>query len=108
MSIELHPSSMEVDPTVAPVALGRDRSAPVEEERDFTCILCQAEETLEAEGEALVMAAFVQNSTVLSRRRPLAPSPSVSGEEAAYLVPPEDASQSSEESFPLLRYEYRC
>ena len=99
---------MEVDPTVAPVALGKDRSAPIEEERDFTCILCQAEETLEAEGEALVMAAFVQNSTVLSRRRPLAPSPSVSGEEAAYLVPPmEDASQSSEESFPLLRYEYR-
>ena len=52
--------SMDMDPSVVPVALGKGRSAPIEEERSFTCILCQAEETLEAEGEALVMAAFVQ------------------------------------------------
>ena len=45
---------------MAPVALGKGRSAPIEEERSFTCILCQAEEELQAEGEALVMAAFVQ------------------------------------------------
>ena len=93
--------SMETDPWAVPVALGKKRSAPVEEERAHTCILCQAEETLEAGGEALVMAAFVQNSTVLSRRRPLAPAPSTSGEDASSLLP-EDISPTSE-AFPLLR-----
>jgi E3 ubiquitin-protein ligase UBR2 len=62
---------MEMDMSF-PVALGAKRSAPLNEDRTHTCILCQADEELEAEGNALVMAAYVQTSTVLSRRRPKA------------------------------------
>merc|ERR1712018_561140 len=35
----------------------------------FTCILCQEEDKLQPEGKSLVMASFVQKSTVLSNKR---------------------------------------
>ncbi len=52
-----------------PSALGPDRSAPTLADATFTCILCQEEESLCADGPSLVMAAFIQRSTVLSKRR---------------------------------------
>ena len=54
------------------VALGPKKSTPKavdSKELVFTCIVCQEEEELVAEGPALVMAAFVQRSIVLSRSR---------------------------------------
>ncbi len=51
------------------VTLGPNKSSSVTTDSTFTCILCQEEETLSAEGQALVMAAFVQRSKVLNRRR---------------------------------------
>ncbi len=50
--------------------LGPDRASPVStDEKYHTCILCQEEEELKPEGQALVTAAFMQKSTVLSNRR---------------------------------------
>jgi E3 ubiquitin-protein ligase UBR2 len=51
------------------VCLGTTKSPPVTNPSSFTCILCQEDETLYAEGPSLVIAAFVQKSTVLSRQR---------------------------------------
>ena len=51
------------------VALGPQRTAPCVTETTFTCILCQEEDKLQPEGKALVMASFVQKSTVLSNKR---------------------------------------
>ena len=49
---------------------GPNRSNPTTiEDNDFTCILCQEEEELKVEGKALVTAAFLQKSTVLSNHR---------------------------------------
>ena len=53
--------------------LGPDRAIPVTNEEKFhTCILCQDEEELKPAGNCLVTAAYIQKSTVLSNRRPLA------------------------------------
>ena len=38
-----------------------------------TCILCQEEEEVRADGRAMVLAAFVQRSTVLSKDRSRSP-----------------------------------
>ena len=56
-----------------PVCLGPNRSQATATETDFTCILCQDEEQLSADCNTLVICAFVQKSTVLSkvRGRPL-------------------------------------
>jgi len=63
----------------AVVALGPNRSSAAATPDDvFTCILCQEDQKLEPTGDALVMAAFVQRSTVLCRRKP---SPEMTGEE---------------------------
>ena len=51
------------------LALGPKRTSPNVTETNFTCILCQEEDKLEPEGKALVMASFVQKSTVLSNKR---------------------------------------
>ena len=52
------------------VISGPNRSNPTTiEDNDFTCILCQEEEELKVEGKALVTAAFIQKSTVLSNHR---------------------------------------
>ena len=63
-------SSLMIDAgEVSTVALGPKRAAPVLTEVTFTCILCQEEDQLQPEGKSLVMASFVQKSTVLSNRR---------------------------------------
>ena len=66
----LQESIVEEVPTIQNIqCLGPDRAAPVQDQENFhTCILCQEEEELKAEGKALVTAAFLQKSTVLSNR----------------------------------------
>ena len=52
-----------------PVCLGPNRSQAAITETNFVCILCQEEEHLTADCNTLVMAAYVQKSTVLSKVR---------------------------------------
>ena len=62
--------SSETEQNKVHQCLGPNRSNPVfSTENEFTCILCQEEEELKIEGKALVTAAFLQKSTVLSNRR---------------------------------------
>ena len=56
-----------------PVCLGSNRSQATPTETSYTCILCQEEEELKADCNTLVMASYVQKSTVLSRNREEAP-----------------------------------
>jgi hypothetical protein len=58
----------------SPVCLGPARSAPAPLATHYTCILCQEEEQLSCGANTLVMASYVQRSTVLARRRPAAAS----------------------------------
>ncbi|KAL1114922.1 hypothetical protein AAG570_007745 [Ranatra chinensis] len=53
----------------SPVALGTHQSKCVITERKYTCILCQEDQTVTPNGPAMVLAAFVQKSTVLCRSR---------------------------------------
>ncbi|XP_034721678.1 E3 ubiquitin-protein ligase UBR2-like [Etheostoma cragini] len=55
------------------VCVGPSRVAGAERRQLVTCILCQEEQEVRGQGRAMVLAAFVQRSTVLSknRRRPL-------------------------------------
>ncbi|KAJ8014253.1 hypothetical protein DPEC_G00038350 [Dallia pectoralis] len=55
------------------VSVGPRRSRPGEQKQVVTCILCQEEQEIRADGKAMVLAAFVQRSTVMSknRKRPL-------------------------------------
>lgn len=55
------------------VCLGPNRSQPYPTETRFTCILCQEEEQLASDNNTLVMASYVQKSTVLSRNRGASP-----------------------------------
>merc|ERR1719318_1076690 len=57
------------------VCLGPHRSLPSPTQTSFTCILCQEEEQLAADNNTLVMASYVQKSTVLSRDRVTTPPP---------------------------------
>ncbi|XP_066999318.2 E3 ubiquitin-protein ligase UBR2 isoform X2 [Anabrus simplex] len=70
-STELRGSSMDLSetPETCTVALGPNQTARVSLERTYTCILCQEDQTVSAEGPALVLAAFVQQSTVLLQKR---------------------------------------
>ncbi|XP_014250464.1 E3 ubiquitin-protein ligase UBR2 [Cimex lectularius] len=52
-----------------PIALGPNQSPKVSEGRKFTCILCQEDQEISRNGPAMVLAAFVQKSTVLCRNR---------------------------------------
>ena len=52
-----------------PVCLGPRQSARPAAPAEYTCILCQASEQVSSTRPAMVMAAFVQLSTVLSRDR---------------------------------------
>ena len=52
-----------------PVCLGPRQSARPAAPAEYTCILCQASEQVSSTRPAMVMAAFVQLSTVLSRER---------------------------------------
>ncbi|XP_059082624.1 E3 ubiquitin-protein ligase UBR2-like isoform X2 [Tigriopus californicus] len=51
-----------------PICLGPKKSNSTPDETLFTCILCQEEQALTSDGPALVMASFIQLSTVLSKK----------------------------------------
>ncbi|KAJ8248270.1 hypothetical protein GJAV_G00240210 [Gymnothorax javanicus] len=59
-------------PDAALVCLGPRRTRVSEKRQMVTCILCQEEQEVRADGRAMVLAAFVQRSTVMAknRRRP--------------------------------------
>ncbi|XP_054000464.1 E3 ubiquitin-protein ligase UBR2 [Hylaeus anthracinus] len=52
-----------------PVAVGAGQTTKISEEKAYTCILCQENQTVTAAGPAMVLAAFVQQSTVLCQNR---------------------------------------
>lgn len=56
------------------VALGIKQTPPLSPEKTYVCILCQEEERLTKTGPTLVLAAFVQQSTVLCQQRQLSDS----------------------------------
>ena len=50
------------------ICLGPNRSQPGPTDSSYTCILCQEDEELDTDSRTLVMASFIQRSTVLSRQ----------------------------------------
>ncbi|KAJ9589000.1 hypothetical protein L9F63_017695 [Diploptera punctata] len=68
---ELGGSMMDLSEVLetSPIALGPNQTSKVNPERKYTCILCQEVQIVSADGPALVLAAFVQQSTVLSQCR---------------------------------------
>ncbi|XP_044730986.1 E3 ubiquitin-protein ligase UBR2 isoform X2 [Chrysoperla carnea] len=52
-----------------PICLGKNQTTKMNVERTYTCILCQEEQAVTADGTALVLAGFVQQSTVLCQQR---------------------------------------
>ncbi|XP_076142498.1 E3 ubiquitin-protein ligase UBR2 isoform X1 [Alosa pseudoharengus] len=65
-------TSVEHSPTSADAALvcvGPRRTRVCERKQVVTCILCQEEQEIRPEGRAMVLAAFVQRSTVMSKNR---------------------------------------
>uniref|UniRef100_UPI003AACA498 E3 ubiquitin-protein ligase UBR2-like n=1 Tax=Centroberyx gerrardi TaxID=166262 RepID=UPI003AACA498 len=68
---EHSPPSSEV--CVSEVCVGPRRSGGGERRQLVTCILCQEEQEVRGHGRAMVLAAFVQRSTVLSKNRSRAP-----------------------------------
>lgn len=48
-----------------PIAVGIDQTSRLCEQNIYTCILCQEDQTVTETGSAMVLAAFVQQSTVL-------------------------------------------
>uniref|UniRef100_A0A8C7F267 E3 ubiquitin-protein ligase n=1 Tax=Oncorhynchus kisutch TaxID=8019 RepID=A0A8C7F267_ONCKI len=64
-SLEHSPAS----PDAALACVGPRRSRPREKRQVVTCILCQEEQEIRADGKAMVLAAFVQRSTVMSKNR---------------------------------------
>lgn len=52
-----------------PIALGPNQTSRVATEETYTCILCQEEETVTPDGPTLVLAAFVQQATVLCQNK---------------------------------------
>uniref|UniRef100_A0A8C8IB47 E3 ubiquitin-protein ligase n=1 Tax=Oncorhynchus tshawytscha TaxID=74940 RepID=A0A8C8IB47_ONCTS len=65
-------TSLEHSPASSDAALacvGPRRSRPREKRQVVTCILCQEEQEIRADGKAMVLAAFVQRSTVMSKNR---------------------------------------
>ncbi|XP_050506172.1 E3 ubiquitin-protein ligase UBR2 [Diabrotica virgifera virgifera] len=52
-----------------PIALGPRQSPRYSEEKTYTCILCQEEEKITASGNTMVLAAFVQQATVLCEHK---------------------------------------
>ncbi|XP_039295359.1 E3 ubiquitin-protein ligase UBR2 [Nilaparvata lugens] len=61
--------AVALDAERSPVALGPHQTPRVNTERTYTCILCQEDQAVILDGPALVLAAFVQKSTVLSHKR---------------------------------------
>ncbi|CAH1114121.1 unnamed protein product [Psylliodes chrysocephalus] len=52
-----------------PIALGPRQSPRFAEEKTYTCILCQEEEKITTDGPTMVLAAFVQQATVLCKHK---------------------------------------
>jgi E3 ubiquitin-protein ligase UBR2 len=75
--------------SVVQICLGPNRSQPGPVDSSYTCILCQEDEELETDSRTLVMASFIQKSTVLSR------------------VPRGSAASSSSGEFPFLAADLR-
>ncbi|KAM7409154.1 hypothetical protein PAMA_002723 [Pampus argenteus] len=65
---EHSPPSLELS-SVAQVCVGPRRLGGTERRQLVTCILCQEEQEVKGHGKAMVLAAFVQRSTVLSKNR---------------------------------------
>ena len=63
-------SAMEVMNSEEPVALGEKQTPGVISNQVHTCILCQEDETVSMMGSVLVLAAYVQRSSVLNQCRP--------------------------------------
>jgi len=70
-SEEMTGSNMDLTEIIdeSPVCLGPNQSPRVCPKKTYTCILCQEDQAVTADGPALVYAAFVQKSTVLCRTR---------------------------------------
>ncbi|XP_054260913.1 E3 ubiquitin-protein ligase UBR2 isoform X2 [Macrosteles quadrilineatus] len=68
---EITGSTMDLTESVdeIPICLGPNQTSRFCQKKTYTCILCQEDQAVTAEGPALVYAAFVQKSTVLSRSR---------------------------------------
>ncbi|XP_066553161.1 E3 ubiquitin-protein ligase UBR2 isoform X2 [Amia ocellicauda] len=64
-ALEHSPSS----PDAALLSVGPRRTRVSEKRQVVTCILCQEEQDIRADGRAMVLAAFVQRSTVMSKNR---------------------------------------
>ncbi|XP_069394248.1 E3 ubiquitin-protein ligase UBR2 isoform X2 [Paralichthys olivaceus] len=61
---------------VSQVCVGPRRAGGAEQRQLVTCILCQEEQEVRGHGRAMVLAAFIQRSTVLSKnRRRILPDP---------------------------------
>lgn len=63
------PMDLSENMETAPVALGPNQTSKPIIEQQYTCILCQEDQTVSADGPALLLAAFVQQSTVLCQHR---------------------------------------
>ncbi|XP_078505840.1 E3 ubiquitin-protein ligase UBR2 isoform X1 [Lissotriton helveticus] len=66
-SLELDHSPTVPDTTF--IALGPQQTKVTEQRQLATCILCQEEQEYNADNKAMVLAAFVQRSTVMSKNR---------------------------------------
>lgn len=51
------------------IALGPEQTKVTEQRQVVTCILCQEEQEVKVDNRAMVLAAFIQRSTVLSKNR---------------------------------------
>ncbi|XP_028324302.1 E3 ubiquitin-protein ligase UBR2 [Gouania willdenowi] len=65
---DLSASSLELT-CASQVCVGPCRVGGTERRQPVTCILCQEEQEVKGQGRAMVLAAFVQRSTVLSKNR---------------------------------------
>uniref|UniRef100_A0A3Q1DBZ8 E3 ubiquitin-protein ligase n=1 Tax=Amphiprion ocellaris TaxID=80972 RepID=A0A3Q1DBZ8_AMPOC len=66
---ELEASTSSALTCVSQVCVGPRRVGGAERRQLVTCILCQEEQEVKGHGRAMVLAAFVQRSTVLSKNR---------------------------------------
>uniref|UniRef100_A0A8C8IGG3 E3 ubiquitin-protein ligase n=1 Tax=Oncorhynchus tshawytscha TaxID=74940 RepID=A0A8C8IGG3_ONCTS len=69
LDIVSHRSCSPASSDAALACVGPRRSRPREKRQVVTCILCQEEQEIRADGKAMVLAAFVQRSTVMSKNR---------------------------------------
>ncbi|XP_008292060.1 E3 ubiquitin-protein ligase UBR2 isoform X2 [Stegastes partitus] len=67
-AVEHSPPSLELT-CVSQVCVGPRRLGGAERRQLVTCILCQEEQEVKGHGRAMVLAAFVQRSTILSKDR---------------------------------------